>query len=104
MTLLGLLELLMIAAVLGAIGHVLVGESVSGCLVSSVAGLAGAFLGSYLAGLLDLPRLFAINIGGEPIPIVWSVAGWAVLVALAALITRRRTLFGNLSRHSTQKG
>jgi uncharacterized membrane protein YeaQ/YmgE (transglycosylase-associated protein family) len=90
----------MIAAVLGAVGHVLVGESVNGCLVSSVAGLAGAFLGSYLPGFLDLPRLFAITIGGQPIPIVWAVAGWAVLVAIAALITRRRTLLAHLGRDS----
>jgi MYXO-CTERM domain-containing protein len=100
MALLGLLELLVIAAVCGAIGHLLVGESASGCLISSVTGLAGAVLGSWLAGFLDLPKLYAITIGGQPIPIVWSVAGWAALVVLAALVTRRRMLIEYVRQHS----
>ena len=92
MSLLGLLVLVVIAAVCGAIGQALVGYSVGGCLISSVVGLVGAFLGNWLAGQLGLPALLAINIDGQPFPIIWSIVGSVILVAIAALFTRRRTV------------
>ena len=92
MSLLGLLVLVVIAAVCGAIGQALVGYSVGGCLISAVVGLVGAFLGHLLAGQLGLPTLLAINIGGQPFPIIWSIIGSVILVAIAALFTRRRTV------------
>jgi uncharacterized membrane protein YeaQ/YmgE (transglycosylase-associated protein family) len=92
MSLLGLVVLLVIAAICGAIGQALVGYSVGGCLVSSVVGLVGAFLGNWLARQLGLPTLLAINIDGQPFPIIWSIAGSVILVAIAALFTRRRTV------------
>jgi uncharacterized membrane protein YeaQ/YmgE (transglycosylase-associated protein family) len=91
MSLLGFLILLVIAAICGAIAQVLVGYSVGGCLLSSVVGVVGAFLGNWLARQLGLPTLLAINIDGQPFPIIWSIAGSVILVALAALFTRRRT-------------
>ena len=92
MSLLGLLVLVVIAAVCGAIGQALVGYSVGGCLISSVVGLVGAFLGHWLAGQLGLPTLLTINIDGQPFPIIWSIIGSVILVAIAALFTRRRTV------------
>jgi uncharacterized membrane protein YeaQ/YmgE (transglycosylase-associated protein family) len=92
MSLLGLLVLLVIAAICGAIGQLLVGYSVGGCLISSVVGLIGAFLGNWLARQLGLPILLAVNIDGQPFPIIWSITGSVILVAIAALFTRRRTV------------
>lgn len=92
MSLLGLLVLAVIAAICGAIGQALVGYSVGGCLISSVVGLVGAFLGNWLAGQLGLPTLLAINIDGQPFPMIWSIIGSVILVAIAALFTRRRTV------------
>ncbi len=93
MSVLGFLVLLVIAAICGAIGQALVGYSVGGCLFSSIIGLIGAFLGSWLAGQLSLPELLTINIDGQPFPIFWSIAGSAILVAIAALFSgRRRTV------------
>jgi uncharacterized membrane protein YeaQ/YmgE (transglycosylase-associated protein family) len=90
MSLLGVLVLVLIAAVCGAIGQALVGYSVGGCLVSAVVGLVGAFLGHWLARQLGLPPLLEIQVDGQSFPIVWSIVGSVILVAIAALFSRRR--------------
>lgn len=92
MSLLGLLVLMVITAICGAIGQALVGYSVGGCLISSVVGFIGALLGNWLAGQLGLPTLLTITIDGQPFPIVWSIVGSVILVAIAALFTRRRAV------------
>lgn len=92
MSVLGFLVLLLIAAICGAIGQALVGYSVGGCLISSAIGLVGAFLGSWLATQLSLPELLTVNIDGQPFPVLWSIIGSAILVAIAALFTRRRAV------------
>ncbi len=50
--------------------------------------LLGAFVGTWIAGVLGLPEIFAVNVGGRTFPIVWSVIGSALFVALLALLTR----------------
>jgi uncharacterized membrane protein YeaQ/YmgE (transglycosylase-associated protein family) len=77
--------------VCGAIGQAIGGYSHGGCLVSIALGFIGALLGSWLAGALHLPELFAIAIAGTRFPIVWSIIGAALFVALINLISRRRT-------------
>jgi uncharacterized membrane protein YeaQ/YmgE (transglycosylase-associated protein family) len=53
-----------------------------------VLGFLGAFVGTWLARLLHLPSLFVVTIGGHPFPIVWSIVGGMVLVAIAHVVTR----------------
>ena len=90
MSLIGVLVLLLVAAIAGAIGQSIAGYSLGGCLVSSAVGLIGALLGGWLAGALGLPELFVVNIGGWPFPVVWAIIG-ATLFALAiGLLTRGR--------------
>lgn len=90
MSLLGLLTLLIIAAVCGSIGQAIAGFSRGGCLLSIVIGFIGAWLGMWLSGLLGLPELFTVNIEGEPFPILWSIMGSAVFMAVLSLLSRRR--------------
>jgi uncharacterized membrane protein YeaQ/YmgE (transglycosylase-associated protein family) len=90
MTLLDFVILLIIAAVCGAVGQALAGYSVGGCITSILVGFVGAVIGSWIAGALGLPEVFAINVGGRSFPVVWSVIGSALFVALLALLTRRR--------------
>lgn len=85
-----LLILLVIAGVCGALGQTIGGSSRGGCLVSIALGFIGALLGSWLAGLLHLPELFALKIAGAHFPIVWSIIGAALFVAVINLISRRR--------------
>ena len=85
-----ILVLLLIAGVCGAIGQAIGGYSHGGCLVSIALGFIGALLGTYLARALGLPELLAIPAGGMNFPIIWSIIGAALFVALIGLISRRR--------------
>jgi uncharacterized membrane protein YeaQ/YmgE (transglycosylase-associated protein family) len=92
MTLLGFLVLLAIAAICGAIGQSIAGYDLGGCLVSIIVGFIGAYLGMWLAGKMDLPEFFTINIQGKSFPIVWSVIGSAIFTLIMALL--RKTFVG----------
>ncbi|HXG66203.1 MAG TPA: GlsB/YeaQ/YmgE family stress response membrane protein [Blastocatellia bacterium] len=89
MTLTSLLILLLVAGICGAIGQAIAGYSRGGCLASIALGFIGALLGSWLAGALGLPELFRVSIGGESFPIIWSIIGSALFVAVISLISRR---------------
>ncbi|HSP64535.1 MAG TPA: GlsB/YeaQ/YmgE family stress response membrane protein [Pyrinomonadaceae bacterium] len=86
-----LLILLVIAGVCGALGQAIGGGSRGGCLVSIALGFIGALVGSWIARALHLPELFALNIAGAHFPIVWSIVGSALFVAVINLISRRRS-------------
>ena len=92
MTILDFLILFLVAAICGSLGQALAGYSVGGCLISAVVGFIGAFIGVWLARSLGLPEIFAVNIGGESFPIIWSIIGSAVLSLILGLLTRRRVL------------
>ncbi len=82
--------LLIVAGVCGGIGKSLVGYGNGGCLASIALGFIGSFLGMWIADKLDLPKMFAVNIGGRPFPILWSIIGSALFVAVLSLLSRRR--------------
>jgi uncharacterized membrane protein YeaQ/YmgE (transglycosylase-associated protein family) len=90
MTLIDLLVLLLVAGICGALGQAITGYSRGGCLVSIALGFVGAVLGVWLARALALPELFAIQIGTTNFPIIWSIIGSALFVAVIALLTRSR--------------
>ncbi|HSE31737.1 MAG TPA: GlsB/YeaQ/YmgE family stress response membrane protein [Pyrinomonadaceae bacterium] len=90
MTLIDLLLLLLIAGVCGSLGQAIAGYSRGGCLVSIALGFVGALLGLWLARLMGLPELFPVRIGTTSFPIIWSIIGSALFVAVVALLTRRR--------------
>ena len=85
-----LLILLLIAGICGALGQAIGGYSHGGCLVSIALGFIGALLGTWLARTLGLPELLAIPAGGMKFPIIWSIIGAALFVAVIGLISRRR--------------
>jgi uncharacterized membrane protein YeaQ/YmgE (transglycosylase-associated protein family) len=85
------LLLLLVAGVCGAVGQALAGYSRAGCLGSIALGFIGALLGMWLATTLQLPELLAIRIGPETsFPILWSIIGAALFVALLGLMRRPR--------------
>ena len=90
MTLPGLIVLIVIAAICGAIGRALAGGSRGGLLVSIVVGFVGALLGPWLAVQMKLPEPFMLHISGQSFPILWSIIGAALFVAIIHLISRRR--------------
>ena len=88
LTLIEALILLLIAALCGGIGQSLVNYSAGGCLASTFVGIIGAYLGLWIAREFGLPVLFAVNIGGQPFPIIWSVIGSTIFAAILGLINR----------------
>ena len=90
MTLMGVLLLLLVAAVAGGLGQAIVGYSTGGCLVSIALGFVGALIGGWLAGRLGLPEPFPITIEGQTFPLIWSIVGAALFVAVLSLISGRR--------------
>jgi uncharacterized membrane protein YeaQ/YmgE (transglycosylase-associated protein family) len=92
MTLLEFILLVIVAAICGSLGQSLAGYTRGGCLISAVVGFIGAFIGLWLARSLGLPEIFAVNIGGESFPIIWSIVGSAVLSLVLGLLSRRRVL------------
>src|SRR5258708_4371405 len=90
MTLTGLIILLVVAGVCGSVGSAIAGHGGVGCLGSVVLGFVGAWIGMWIARSLRLPELFVIHVGREAFPVVWSIVGAAVFVAVLSFLTRRR--------------
>lgn len=89
MSLLGLLLLLLIAAIAGSLGQALSGYSVGGCFMSIVVGFIGAVLGLWLARQLGMPEPFLITVGGEPFPLLWAVIGSALFSGVLGALGNR---------------
>jgi uncharacterized membrane protein YeaQ/YmgE (transglycosylase-associated protein family) len=90
MTLTGLLLLLLVAGVCGAVGSAIAGHGRVGCLGSIALGLIGAALGMWIARHLQLPEMLVWRVGNESFPVVWSIAGSALFVGVLSLLTRGR--------------
>ena len=81
---------LLVAGVCGSVGRTIAGYSHTGCLASIALGFIGALLGMWLARTLHLPELFSLDVGGERFPVLWSIIGSAVFVAVLSLFSSRR--------------
>jgi uncharacterized membrane protein YeaQ/YmgE (transglycosylase-associated protein family) len=86
----GLLILIVIAAVCGAIGKSIAGSARGGLVASIALGFIGALIGPWVAQRLGLPEPFMVTIEGENFPILWSIIGAALFVAVIHLVSRRR--------------
>ena len=89
-TLPGLILLIVIAAICGAVGKAIAGGARGGLIVSTALGFIGALIGPWIAARLMLPEPFTVHIGGHTFPVLWSIIGAALFVALIHLISRRR--------------
>lgn len=85
-----LLLLLLIAGICGSIGQAIAGYSRGGCIVSIVVGFIGALLGSWLSVQMGLPEILSVEVGGRNFPIIWSIIGSVVFVAVVGLVSGRR--------------
>jgi uncharacterized membrane protein YeaQ/YmgE (transglycosylase-associated protein family) len=86
-TLTGLLILLLIAGICGAIGRAIAGGSAGGVVVSIAVGFIGALLGTFMAHYMHLPELMLVTVDRHPFPILWSIIGAAVFVAIVHLLS-----------------
>jgi uncharacterized membrane protein YeaQ/YmgE (transglycosylase-associated protein family) len=91
MTFLDLVLLLIVAAVCGSLGMAISGYSRGGCLMSIALGFIGALIGLWLARELSLPEPLPVVIGDVPFPIIWSIIGSALFVAVLSFLSRAST-------------
>ena len=89
-TLPGLIVLILIAAICGAIGKALGGGVQGGLVVSIALGFIGALLGPWVARQLNLSEPVVLHARGQSFPIVWSIVGAALFVAFLHLMSGRR--------------
>jgi len=78
-----MLILLLIAFISGSIGASIAGITRKGCVTSIALGFIGALIGSWLSRKLHMPELIVI----QGIPVIWSVIGSALFVAVINLIS-----------------
>ena len=88
-TLPGLIVLIVIAAICGAVGKALAGGGQGGIIASIALGFIGALLGPWVARQLHLSEPLVLQVSGQPFPIVWSIIGAALFVALLHLLSGR---------------
>jgi uncharacterized membrane protein YeaQ/YmgE (transglycosylase-associated protein family) len=89
LTLPGLIVYLLIAAVCGAVGKALAGGARGGLIVSLALGFIGALIGPWIAAQLHLAEPFVLHMSGQTFPILWSIIGAALFVALLHLLSGR---------------
>ncbi len=89
LTLSALLVYLLIAAICGAIGSALAGGR-AGVLTATALGFIGAIFGPVIARALHLREPLTVVVSGHPFPVLWSIVGAALFVALLHLIAYRR--------------
>ena len=89
MSILAVIIYILIAAICGAIGRAIAGDVGGGLIVSTVVGFIGALFGTWIAHKLKLAEPFIIQVSGHPFPILWSIVGAAVFVALIHLLSGR---------------
>jgi uncharacterized membrane protein YeaQ/YmgE (transglycosylase-associated protein family) len=90
LTLPGLIVLLVIAAICGAVGKALAGGTQYGLVVAIALGFIGAILGPWVAHQLHLSEPFVLRLSGQSFPILWSIIGAALFVAILQLVSGRR--------------
>ena len=84
-----LILLVVIAAVCGAIGKAIAGGARGGLIVSTALGFIGALIGPWIAAQLHLTEPLIIQVSGHAFPVMWSIIGAAVFVAIIHLVSRR---------------
>lgn len=89
MSAVSLLLLLLVAAICGILGQLIAGRGRGGILVSILLGFIGALLGTWLARSLGLPEILPVSVGGQTFPVLWSIIGSALFVALLGVLQRR---------------
>jgi uncharacterized membrane protein YeaQ/YmgE (transglycosylase-associated protein family) len=87
LTLTGLIILLVIAGICGAIGRAIAGGTNGGFFASIAVGFVGALLGTFIAAHFHFPELFVVAVDGRAFPVLWSIIGAALFVALIHLIS-----------------
>lgn len=82
--------LLIVAAVCGSIGAVIAGQKSRGCLYNIVVGFIGALVGFWISRALGVHDFLTYRYGSIEFPVLWSIVGSAIFVALIAFFSGGR--------------
>ena len=80
--------MLLVAAILGSIGAAIAGRRGNGCLINIATGFIGALLGRGLSNVFDVRDPLTITIRDTSFPLMWTIAGSALFVAVITFLTR----------------
>jgi uncharacterized membrane protein YeaQ/YmgE (transglycosylase-associated protein family) len=81
-----ILLLLAVAGLCGMIAQAVARHHRGGCLAAMGIGFIGAVLGIWLAGLMHLPNMFSVNVGGTSFPIVYALLGGLLLLLILRVL------------------
>jgi uncharacterized membrane protein YeaQ/YmgE (transglycosylase-associated protein family) len=84
-----LIVILVIAFICGAVGKALAGGARGGLVTSVALGFIGALIGPWVARQLNLSEPLTLHLSGQAFPIVWSIIGAAIFVAILHLVSGR---------------
>ena len=87
-----LLILLVIAGICGAVAELIVGFSPPGLhvmLVSIIIGVIGAFIGAWIASVLNLPPITEIRVGTIRLNLLYTIIGSTLLLVLLQALQRQ---------------
>ena len=84
-----LIVFLVIAFICGAVGKALAGGARGGLVTSVALGFIGALIGPWVARQLNLSEPLTLHLSGQAFPIVWSIIGAAIFVAILHLVSGR---------------
>lgn len=73
-------------------GQFLTGKAHGGCLISVLAGLAGAYAGPWIAVQIAWPEPYVLPVGEVRFPVVTAAVGALVFAVLVSLLTGKRKL------------
>lgn len=90
MSLIEIVILVAIAGICGSIGQAISGYSRGGCILAIIIGFIGALIGMGIANYFNLPELFMIRTGNVEFPVLWSIIGATLFVALVGFLTKKR--------------
>jgi uncharacterized membrane protein YeaQ/YmgE (transglycosylase-associated protein family) len=93
LTLPGLIVLLIIAAICGGVGRALGGGVRGGLIVSTAVGFVGSLIGPWIALQFHLGEPFILRVSGYSFPILWSIIGGAIFVAILHLLAGPRRVW-----------
>lgn len=81
--------LVLAAGLAGGLAKSLIGFSRGGCVGAILFGFVGALVGRWLSRQLELPDLWEIPVGDRAFPVLWSIVGAMLFVAVLSLLARR---------------
>jgi len=81
-----------VGTVAAVAGQFLTGKAHGGCLLSVLAGVAGAYAGPWAAERMEWVEPYFLPVGDVQFPVVTAVAGAFVFAVITSLLTRKRKL------------